>query len=221
MPMRFGSTSVAGEQVVDRARRPGFRIVAADESVEAQCRARSRLVDHQRRDAARGEGGRVAGAEDLLLHRIEPVAGDQHRSGAAVARCGLDEQRGERRALVGNVDELDAEPLQLDAPAEHGEALPVGLPARRVVAALHALGRQKIARGALVLDAGRQLAALRLVGLAVGDDLVGDPRPRSKNSAVPASSPRAAASRIGRQASSISPILPPHIRARLVDRFQT
>jgi hypothetical protein len=86
---------------------------------------------------------------------------------------------------------------------------------------LHPLGLAQVIGGARVQLPGRSPAA-GLVGVCgLGGEGVGQAAQARSRSAVPASAPRAAASRSGRQARSTSSISPPLFSVAATARFHT
>jgi hypothetical protein len=82
------------------------RLVVERKIAEADRFAVARPIDDEAGDAARDEIAHALEVLDLLRH-VEAVEVDERRRAARCA-LGMDEERGETRALVRNLDVLDA-----------------------------------------------------------------------------------------------------------------
>ena len=115
---------VARLEPVDDLARPDFCVVDGGKALEAQGLAGSRLVDHERGDAALGEPARQADAVFHLLRRIEAVELDEDRR-AALHAFGADIERREMRVAIGDLDPLAILAGELHAAVEDGAHAPV------------------------------------------------------------------------------------------------
>ena len=216
------STSSRVSQVVDGRAGPGLGVDPGGQALQAQRLAGAGLVEHQAGDAAGGELRPVAGGVHVLLGRVQPVDQHDHRRGAVVGGRGRAEVGRQRRALVG-----DRDPADPRVRAGRRPSAPARAPAGR-----WGPGSGRSATASARPGTGswwRGSRAARRCGCARPSR---PPRPgrragRSarvqarRKSGVPASSPWAAASLIGRQARSTSSIRPPLLSVATTPRFQT
>ena len=132
-------------QIVEGRARPALAFHHGMEPAEPQRCADSRLVDHEAGDAALGE--LVADRKiNHLLDAIEPVA--EHHARARAGTLASDKQRGKALAFVRYLDPFAIERTADDRALHDLQHGAISLPARCIVAALHALSRDVVGGGA-------------------------------------------------------------------------